>query len=140
MKKALLLLTLVAPALALSQEPPRPGPDPFAEHLFPPELIMQNQRAIGLEEDQKARIREEIGRAQSRFTELQWNLQDAMESLVSLVKESRVDEDEALARLDEVLAAEREIKRAQIALLLRIKNSLTEEQQERLRGARGGSR
>ena len=42
-----------------------------------------------------------------------------------------------VAQLDKVLASEREIKRAQISLLVRIKNNLTEEQQHRLQAMRG---
>jgi len=142
LERVLLLLSLISLArVGLSQPPqPQPGPDPFGEHLFPPELIMQNQRAIELGEDQKIRIREDIGRAQARFTELQWELQDAMESLVGLVKESHVDEEAALAQLDQVLAAEREIKRAQVGLLLRIKNALTPGQQEKLAALRAERR
>jgi len=43
-----------------------------------------------------------------------------------------VDEAQTLAQLDKLLNAERDIKRAQIALLVRLKNKLTAEQQEKL--------
>jgi Spy/CpxP family protein refolding chaperone len=56
-----------------------------------------------------------------------------MERLLSLVKQPSVDERPALAQLDNVLAAEREIKHAQVALLIRIKNHLRPEQQAQLR-------
>jgi hypothetical protein len=48
-----------------------------------------------------------------------------MERLVSLLKQSKVDDKQAASQLDKVLAAEREIKRAQLMLLIRIKNNLT---------------
>jgi len=52
--------------------------------------------------------------------------------MASLVKQPRVDEPQVLAQLEKVLAIEREIKRAQVALLVRIKNNLTPEQQTKL--------
>ncbi len=97
---------------------------------------MQNQKAIGLDDGQKSSIRAEISKAQGRFTELQWQLQDAMETLVSLLKQDSADEQQVLAQLDKVLNWEREIKRAQLGLMVRIKNKLTPEQQARLRQLR----
>ena len=140
--KALLLIAALffASGAALAQQPPqpqpRPGGDPVGESLFPPELIMQNQKAIGLEEAQKTYIRAEISKAQGRFTELQWQLQDAMETLVSLLNQNTVDEQQVLAQLDKVLGTEREVKRTQIGLMVRIKNKLTPEQQAHLRQLR----
>lgn len=141
MKAKILLLsaTLILEGVtALAQVPlPPPAPlppehDPVGENLFPPELIMQNQRAIGLEEAQKTYMRSEISKAQGHFTELQWQLQDAMETLASLLKQDTVEEQKALGQLDQVLNFEREIKRAQMGLMVRIKNKLTPEQQARL--------
>lgn len=107
-------------------------PDPIGDSLFPPELVMQNQQAIGLTEEQKIFIIAEIQKAQTRFTELQWQLQHEMETMASLVKLDRVDEQRTLAQLDRVLSLEREVKRTQITLVVRIKNKLTPEQLARL--------
>ncbi len=151
MKAKIFLLAaclLLAAGLAVAQQPlapsPRfqpgaagPAPDPVRGNLFPPELIMQNQKAIGLTDEQKTTIRGELLQAQTRFTELQWELQDQVESLVSLLKQEKVDEQRALAQLDKVLDVEREVKRAQIGLMVRIKNKLTPEQQAQLREIRG---
>jgi len=49
------------------------------------------------------------------------------------VKQPRVDEQQVLAQLEKVLAAEREIKKEQVTLLVRIKNELTPEQQGKTR-------
>lgn len=115
------------------------GPDPIAENLFPPDLVLSNQKAISLEEAQKNFVRSEVLKAQTRFTELQFQLQDAMETLVGLLKQNPVDEAQVLAQLEKVLNAEREVKRTQIALMVRIKNKLTAEQQTRLRQLRAES-
>ena len=130
------LLILVS---SLSAQQPQAA-DPLNELLFPPELVMARQNAIGLSDAQKTYLRAEILKAQTRFTELQWQLQDAMEGLTGLLKQSKADETQVTAQLDKVLATEREIKRAQLSLLVRIKNNLTEEQQHRLQALRGESK
>jgi len=113
------------------QPPPQPN-DPLAQSLFPPELVMQHQREIGLTSEQKTFLRAEIQRVTSRFNELQWQLQDAMEGLQGIMKESSVNEQQALAQLEKILDTEREIKRLHMELAIRIKNKLTPEQQARL--------
>jgi Spy/CpxP family protein refolding chaperone len=134
---ALLLGLLLASHPLAAQQPQ--AHDPIAENLFPPDLVLSNQKAIGLEEAQKTFVRSEVLKAQTRFTELQFQLQDAMETLTGLLKQNPVDEAQVLAQLDKVLNAEREVKRAQIALMVRIKNKLTPEQQARLRQLRADS-
>ena len=115
----------------------QPDQDPIGQSFFAPELVIQHQEAIGLSGDQKDSLKTEIRQAQLKFTELQWKLQDEMEKLVSLVKQNHVDEQQVLAQLDKVLAAEREVKREQVTLLVRIKNKLTPEQQGKLAELRG---
>ena len=111
----------------------QPSEDPMRDVLFPPELVMQHQQAIGLSDEQKSYLKTEVRQAQLRFTELQWTLQDEMERLVSLLKQAKVEEKQAAAQLDKVLSAEREIKQAQIVFLIHIKNHLTLAQQTQLR-------
>jgi Spy/CpxP family protein refolding chaperone len=128
-----IFLLLAGSSLALAQSPPD---DPLRDHFFPPELVMQNQQAIGLGDDQKSFFKTELRQAQQRFTELQWKLEDEMERFVALVKQPQVDEQQALAQLDKVLAAEREVKRTQISLLIHIKDHLRPEQQATLQEIR----
>jgi Spy/CpxP family protein refolding chaperone len=116
-----------------AQQPPG---DPFGESFFAPELLIQHQLAIGLSDDQRNLIKTEIRKAQTQSTELQWQLQDEMEKVISLVKLDRVDEQQALAQLEKILNIEREIKRIQLTLVIRLKNNLTAEQQARLREIR----
>jgi Spy/CpxP family protein refolding chaperone len=129
-----LAAVLLCPVFVAAQQPT--GPDPLTENLFPPELVMAHQKAIDLSDAQKTSIRGELLKAQTRFTELQWQLQDAMEALVSLLKQSPADESQVMSQLDKVLNSEREIKRTQISLLVRIKNKLTPDQQARLQRLR----
>jgi len=134
--KMLILCGALLLAAGVRGQQPHPESDPVGENLFPPELIMQNQKAIGLDEAQKSYIRTEITKTQGRFSDLQWQLQDAMESLGGLLKQDVADEQQVLAQLDKVLNLEREIKRTQLTLMVRIKNKLSGEQQARLRELR----
>src|SRR3989442_158745 len=120
---------LLAAGAACAQQPDQ---DPIGQSFFAPELVIQNQEAIGLSAEQKDYFKTEIRQAQLKFTELQWKLQDEMEKLVVLVKQPHVDEQQVLAQLEKLLAAEREVKREQLTLLVRIKNKLTPEQQGKL--------
>jgi Spy/CpxP family protein refolding chaperone len=129
--------------LASAQKPapeahgPQPGPDPLGQSFFAPELVMQNQQTIGLTDEQKSYLRTELRDAQLKFTDLQWKLQDEAEKMISLANQPHVDEQQALAQLEKVLTVEREVKRAQISLLVHIKNKLTPEQQAKLEDLRG---
>src|SRR5260370_9997005 len=112
--------------------PPHPPMDPLGDAMFPPELIMQHTRDLNLTDEQKTFMRAEINRTTTRFNELQWQLQDAMEALHTLMKENTVNEQQALQQLDKVLDTEREIKRLHFGLAISIKNKLTVEQQTKL--------
>ena len=137
MKARILSICALVLTLAGIARAQQPGEDPFGRNFFAPELVMQHQEAIGLTEEQKTYFKTEIRQAQMKFTELQWKLQDEVEKLVAIVKQPRIDEPQLLAQLDKVLAAEREVKRAQVTLVARIKNKLTPEQQAKLDELRG---
>ena len=112
---------------------PQPPPDPIGRNLFPPEVVMQHRQAIGLSDEQKNAIRRELMKGSTHFNELQWQMQDEMETLDNLTKGSTVNEAQALAELDKILNLERDVKRTQLTIAIRIKNKLTAEQQTQLR-------
>jgi Spy/CpxP family protein refolding chaperone len=132
MRRGLLCLYAAILVVAGAAGAQQPEQDPIGQSFFAPELVIQHQEAIGLSPEQKEYIKTEIRQAQLKFTELQWKLQDEMEKLVGLVKQPQVNEQQVLGQLEKVLAAEREIKREQVTLLVRIKNKLTPEQQGKL--------
>jgi len=115
---------------------PRPPDDPLADDMFPPEMIMQHQRELALTDAQKTFMLSEMQRTSTRFNELQWQLQDAMEALHESMKGSQVNEQQALAQLNKVLDAEREIKTLHMGMAIRIKNQLTADQQMKLQTMR----
>ena len=106
--------------------------DPLAPHLFPPELVMAHQQAIGLTDRQRSAIQEAMKEAQGSFVEAQFELSGEVENLQRRLQGTSVDEAAVLEQVDRVLALERRVKRAQLTLMVRIKNQLTAEQQAAL--------
>ena len=129
-------LLLLMTALARGQ---KPDADPIGQNLFAPDLVMQHQDALGLTEDQKTYFKTEIHQSQMKFMDWQWKLQEEMEKLVAIIRQPHVEEKDTLAELEKILAIEREVKREQVTLLVRIKNKLTPDQQGRLVKIRSGS-
>lgn len=118
------------------EEAPALQQDPIFSSLFPPELIMQHRRAIGLNDEQRDAISRLISDLQGRVLSLQWELLDEMEELGSITGGNRVDLDRAIDQMGDVLDKEKEIKQAHLEMLVRIKNLLTPQQQARLRELR----
>jgi len=110
--------------------------DPLASSFFGPELVMAHQQEIALTDRQRAAIQSAMKDAQNRFVDLQFKLNLETEKLQRLVDPASPDEQKALAQLERVLDIEREVKRVQLALMVRIKSQLTESQQAALRGMR----
>ena len=129
-KTALLLLLLCGFALAARAD--GPGDDPVARAVFPPELVMKHAQEINLDERQRAALKEEVQKMQAKATDSQLDLQGEVQKMARLLQARPVDETAVLAQVDKVLNLERQVKRAQILLLVRIKNLLTEPQQARL--------
>jgi Spy/CpxP family protein refolding chaperone len=105
--------------------------------FFPPELVMQNQDAIGLQDPQRASIQKAVLTAQAATLDIQFKMALENEKLMRLVQAAAPDEAQVLEQVDRVLSLEREMKRAQIALLVRIKDQLTPAQQAKLNELRG---
>ncbi len=132
MKRYLTLLTLAFICALSWGQSPQSSNDPIADQLFPPELVMQYHQEINLTPDQSKALKDEIQKAQAKFLDMQWDMQSEQEKLVLLLKAHPIDENAVLAQVDKVLDREREIKKTQILLLVRIKNQLTPAQQNKL--------
>ncbi len=131
---ALVLSLSTLPGVAGAQE----GEPPFMRNFFPPELVMQNQRAISLRKDQRKAITKAIQSTQSETIELQWEMQEAAASLEEAVAVPKIDEGAAIAIAEKMMEVEGRVKRAHLALLIRIRNVLDPDQRERLAEIREG--
>jgi len=125
-----ILLALLSAVPALRAQPP--GADPIAPHVFPPELIMRYASDIGLDERQRTAVRDAVKNAQGKFLDAQWQLQEENEKLVRLLEAKPVDEAAVLTQADRLMGLEREVKKTQLTLLVRLKNVLTEAQERKL--------
>ena len=128
----LLTALLLATLLSATASAETPGDDPFARYLFPPDQVIAHSLDIGLENSQKTAIKNEIQKVQSRFLDAQFELKTESEKMVRLLQEKTVDESRVLAQVDRILALEKDIKKSQVSLLVRIKNILTPAQQSKL--------
>ena len=138
MKRILVVLVVLSAstvALAQSAAPP-PHHDPFGRYFFPPELVMGHQSEIGLDDEQREAIKDVVKEAETTFLDFKWELHAETEKLVALLEPARIDAGAVLAQAEVVMNLEKEIKKTHIALLVGIKNALTETQQEQLREIR----
>ena len=111
---------------------PEPTDDPLAEYLYPPDRVMAHALEIGLDDAQKTAIKNEVQKVQGKFLDLQFEMQGESEKMIRLLRERPVDEAKVLGEVDRILALEKEIKKAQVSLLVRIRNLLTPAQQDKL--------
>ena len=139
MKRSLLALALVLAATQLAAQGPPPGPhspgsgpEDWARSFFSPELVMQHQSEIGLQDAQRATLTTAVQQAQTKLTEVQWKLSAEGEKLSRLFQSTQVSEPQVLEQVDRMLNLERDVKKAQISLMVRIKNTLTAAQQAKL--------
>ena len=109
-------------------------------HLFPPDLIMQNQSRLKITEQQRAVITGEIGKLQAAAVQMQWRMADETQKLVEHLQQPTISEEQALAQVDRLIVLEAGVKRAQLSMLIRIRNALTPGQLEMLQSLRQGTR
>jgi Spy/CpxP family protein refolding chaperone len=109
---------------------------PYSQHLYPPELIMQNQGRLRITESQREAILQEIYKVQATAAQVQWRVSDESEKLNQLLERENVQESEALAQADRMMTWEIAVKRAQLTMLIRIRNLLTAEQKAMLKDLR----
>jgi Spy/CpxP family protein refolding chaperone len=105
------------------------SPDPIRDALIPPEVVMSHQQELGLSDVQRATIESDVLIAQGHFIRWQTQLSAATAKLVDILRASKIDQSKALAQMDAVLDLERQVKHAQLTLMVEIKNELTPQQQ-----------
>ena len=136
--RALIIAALCLLSAVAVGEPSAPASgDALAQQLFPPELVMKYRQDIGFDDVQSKQLKDLVVHAQSHFLDLQWDLQSEAGKLADMLRPARVDESAAIAQADRVLALERQVKEAQLTLLIRIKNLLSTAQQDKLAALRG---
>jgi Spy/CpxP family protein refolding chaperone len=110
------------------------------QRLFPAEIVIEHKIEIALTQPQEDAITKELDRSQSQLVKLQWALQTEKGKLVKVLDDAKVDETKAHQTAELLMQRENAIKAVHLDLLVRIKNILTSEQQEKLRAAREADR
>ena len=130
------LVAIADPVLAAppgdSDEDEDEGGDDLQDTLYEPDFIVDHQKDIGLDDKQRNAIIDAIANAQGDLVRNRWKLQAATADLRAQLSADKVDEAKALAKADEVMNVERDVKRAKLSMLIKVKNLLTADQRKKL--------
>ena len=136
MNKGILLIlaatfVLAGPAGAQGQKG-----DVFKGKLFPPNVILEHQAELALSKEQFTAIKKAVVEVQANVAEHEWDVREAYLSIMAELDESPIDEDKALEYVNAALLAENKVKKEQMAMLIRLRNLLTDEQVKYLESTR----
>ena len=106
---------------------------PMGNNLFPPELILMNQLAIGLSTEQVDAIKKQVGDTHNRVLDAQVDLHRVTEQLHAALAPPKVDEAMVLSLASQAMDLEKKVKAAHLTLMIRVKNLLTADQQDKAR-------
>ena len=128
MKKGIYLLLVIAGFGVSAAMAAGPKEDVFKGKLFPPNVILEHQAALSLSKQQFTAIRAAVVEVQAGVAEHEWDMREAYQALMSELDKSPIDEGRVIAHADVALQAENQVKKKQMAMLVRVKNLLTAEQ------------
>ncbi|MEZ5568692.1 MAG: hypothetical protein R3E54_10205 [Halioglobus sp.] len=124
----LLSTTTLSVAQSVDIDDPRANLQAIRMGLYPPDLIMRHQEALGISADQRKAMLKLVRQFQDDVAELQWDLQHEQQLMRADLARDSLDEAAVMPRVERVLQMESEFKRAHFKLLIAIKNTLTAEQ------------
>ena len=139
MKKGLLIVAMIISLAAGAALAAGPKEDPFKGKLFPPNLILENQADLDLSKQQFTDIKAAVVEVQTQVAEHEWDLREAYQALLAELDKSPIDEKKVLELVDAALLAENEVKKQQVAMLIKLKNLLNKEQVAYLESVRNGN-
>lgn len=129
----MLLILIATGAMAQGSGPQK---DVFKGKLFPPNIILEHQDELNLSKEQFTAIRAAVVEVQASVAEHEWDLREAYQRAMADLEESPVDEEKVLASIEDALLAENKVKQLQVAMLIRLRNLLTDEQMAYLQSVR----
>lgn len=110
--------------------------DIFKGKLFAPNIILEHQDELGLSEEQFAAIKAAVIEVQSNVAGHEWDLREAYVKMLAELDNSPIDENKVLEYVSAALQAENQVKRTQVAMLIKLRNLLSDRQVEILRNLR----
>jgi uncharacterized membrane protein len=136
MKRELLILLVAACLGAVSAYAAQPKDDVFKGKLFAPNIILENQAELSLNKEQFTQIRKAVVEVQANVAEHEWDIREAYQNIMAELDKAPIDEAQVLEHVGAALKAENEVKKLQVAMLIKLKNLLTDEQIAYLESAR----
>lgn len=106
--------------------------DMLGANFYCPELVKRYQKDLGLTPDQQKTIKSETVDLAEHRADLDWQLSIEKGALGDLLKGANPDEKAILKQTEKVLKIENDLKLSTLTALIRIKNALTPEQQDKL--------
>jgi len=128
MKKGLLVLLALAGFFSVAALAADAKGDVFKGKLFAPNVILENQAELSLSKQQFTEIRKAVVEVQANVAEHEWDMAEAYQNVMAELDKSPISEEQVLEYVGAVLQAENEVKKLQVAMLIQLKNLLTEEQ------------
>ena len=128
MRKGLLVLLAFVCLATTGAGAAEPKEDVFKGKLFAPNVILQNQGELSLSKQQFTEIRGAVVKVQGNVAEHEWDIAEAYQNIMAELDKSPIDEAQVLEYVDAALRAENEVKKLQVAMLVQLKNLLTDEQ------------
>src|SRR5688572_19135757 len=110
-----------------------------AEHglgdvFYPPELVQRFGAEAGVGADVLERMKRDIFAARTQMVDAEAKVKKVHLEIESLVMDDATPIDQVLAKVDALGAAETEMKKLHVGLLLRIRRALSTEQRQKLDG------
>lgn len=103
-------------------------PDPFKGKLFAPDIILKNQTELNLTKEQFTGIKAAVVDVQANVAEHEWDLRQAYQKIMAELDQKPIDEKKVLENVNDALLAENQVKKQQVAMLIRLKNLLNDDQ------------
>ncbi|GEM_PF-4010387 len=110
--------------------------DPMKRTLVEPVMALYYADQIGLTEEQRNAIQNQLKEAKARFGVLEQKLEAENQVLFKLIENPVASERMVVDQMDRVLAVEREIKVANLQSSWRVRQLLSVDQRQRLMGLR----
>jgi len=128
MKKGLLIFLALASFAGSAAMAAEAKDDVFKGKLFAPNIILEHRDDLDLSKQQFTDIRKAVVEVQANVAEYEWDMAEAYQDVMAELDKSPISEEQVLEHVGTVLRAENEVKKLQVAMLVQLKNLLTEEQ------------
>ena len=128
MKKGLLIFLALASFAGSAAMAAEAKDDVFKGKLFAPNIILEHRDDLDLSKQQFTDIRKAVVEVQANVAEYEWDMAEAYQDVMAELDKSPISEEQVLEHVGTVLRAENEVKKLQVAMLVQLKNLLTDEQ------------